>query len=167
MNSLPSLLAKDSVKVAHLERIYAAQGSSQGFASDAISAMQQLDSDVAWRAIWLLKRLARDHRLTEGDVVRIAQCAEEMPHWAARVNLCQLLAATGCPESAREALYPYLIECFSNRRPMIRAWALSVLVGFQADEKYRKPVSALLRQARADHAGSVQARLRRLGIKPN
>ena len=153
------------MKVAHLERIYAGHGATQGFAADAISAMRQLDANIAWRAIWLLKRLAVDRRLGDTDLVRVTQCAEEMTDWAARLNLCQLLATTGCPASAREALYPYLVECFANRRPMIRAWAISALVGFQADERYRKSVRAMLREAQADSAGSIRARLRRLGEK--
>lgn len=165
MTSLLNLLSKDSIKVAHLERIYAAHGSSEGFASDAISAMRLLDSDVAWRAIWLLKRLAGEHRLGDADLTRIARCAEEMTHWASRLNLCQMLAITGCPTASREVLYPYLVECFANRRPMIRAWAISVLVGFQAEERYRTSVEAMLRDAQADSAGSIQARLRRLRQK--
>ena len=166
MNSLRSLLGKDSVKVAQLEGIYAAHGASQSFVADVISAMRQLDADVAWRAVWLLKRHARNRKLTEGNLVQLAQCAEEMPHWAARLNLCQLFGTTGCPVAAREALYPYLIECFANRRPMIRAWAISALVGFQSDERYRQPVAAMLRKARTESAGSMIARLRRLAETP-
>jgi len=165
MNNLLSLLSKDDVKVAHLERIYAAHGANHGFAGDAISAMRQLDSDLAWRAIWLLKRLAGDCRLSVAELDRLTQWAEEMTHWAARLNLCQLFATTGCPESTREVMFPYLVECFANRRPMIRAWAISVLVGFQTEVRYRKPVQAMLRQARADSAASIQARLRRLQLK--
>jgi hypothetical protein len=165
MNGLLSVLTKDSIKVAQLERIYSAYGASAGFAGDAISAMRQLDAEVAWRAIWLLKRLAVDHRLDDADLFRLAQCAEEMTDWASRLNLCQLLAITGCPVATREALYSYLVECFANRRPMIRAWAISVLAGFGSDERYRKPVKAMLREAHADSAGSIQARLRRLKLK--
>jgi hypothetical protein len=167
MSSLLSLLSRDGIKVAHLERIYTAHCASQGFAADAISAMRQLDADVAWRAIWLLKRLAVEQRLDDADLIRLTECAEEMTDWASRLNLCQLFATTGCPASRREALYPYLIDCFANRRPMIRAWAISVLVGFQADERYRKPVKAMLREAQGDLAGSIQARLRRLGLSPS
>ena len=163
MSSLLSLLSRDSIKVAQLESIYAAHGAGPGFAADAISAMRLLDADRAWRAIWLLKRLAVDHRLSVPELTRVAQCAEEMTDWAARLNLCQLLAATGCPAETREALYPYLVECYANRRPMVRAWAISVLMGFEADERYQKSVLALLRDAQADSAGSIQARLRRLG----
>jgi hypothetical protein len=166
MNNLLSLLSKEAVKVAHLERIYAAHGASADFATEAIRAMRQLDADVAWRAVWLLKRLAVAHRLREADLIKITQCAEEMTHWAARLNLCQLLAATGCPAAARETLFPYLVECFANRRPMIRAWAISVLVSFQDDERYRKPVTAMLHEAQADPAASMQARLRRLDVIP-
>lgn len=164
MTDLLSLLSRDSIRVAHLERIYAAQGMSEGFAAEAIRAMRQLDAELAWRAVWLLKRLAVDGQLGDADLARIAECAEEMSDWASRLNLCQLLAATGCPPASREVLYPYLVECFANRRPMIRAWAISVLVGFQPEKKYRRAVQAMLREAQADSAGSVQARLRRLGL---
>lgn len=165
MNNLLLLLGKDAIKVAQLERIYAANSANQDFAADAIRAMQQLDSEVAWRAVWLLKRLAQEHRLGETDLVRLAQRAEEMTHWAARLNLCQLFATTGCPASVREALYPYLVDCFANQRPMIRAWAIAALVEFQSIEEYRTPIRAMLRQAQADPAGSIQARLRRMGEK--
>jgi len=144
-SSLLNLLARESVKVAELEVIYARDGDSPRFTADAIWAMRQLDSDLAWRAVWLLKRFALEHTLTEAELIGVASCLEEMPHWASRLNLCQLLAATGCPASAREALFPYLVECFANRRPMIRAWAISVLVGFRTDERYRKRVNAMLR----------------------
>lgn len=164
MNRLLGLLSKDAIKVGDLQRIYATHGASEDFAANAISAMRQLDANVAWRAVWLLKRLAVEHRLGDAEVARIAQYAEEMTDWASRLNLCQLLAATGCPASSREALFPYLVECFANRRPMIRAWAISVLVGFQAEKSYRKSVRAMLRKAQADPAGSIQARLRLLKL---
>jgi len=162
MNNLLDLLAKESVKVAALERIYADTPEHPEFAREAIRAMRLLDSDITWRAVWLLKRLARDRKLSEADLVRLASCADEMSHWAARLNLCQLFATTGCPLAAREALYPYLVECFANRRVMLRSWAISALVEFQDDPKYRKQVAAMLRQARTDSGGSMIARLRQL-----
>ena len=162
MNNLLDLLAKESVKVAALERIYAETHEHPEFAAAAIRAMRQLDSDIAWRAVWLLKRLARDRKLSEADQVRLALCADELPHWASRLNLCQLFATTGCPRSGRDALYPYLVECFANRRVMIRAWAISSLAEFQDDPKYRKQVAAMVRKARMDSGGSMIARLRQL-----
>lgn len=158
------LLAQDSLKVAHLERIYLAHCANPALASDAFRAMRQLDSDLAWRAVWLLKRLARDGKLGEADVTRLALCAEELPHWAARLNLCQLLAETGCPIEARETLFPYLEESFTNRRVIIRAWALSVLVGFRDDARLRPRIDGMLRQARADPNPSMKARLRHLPL---
>ncbi|MFT3870201.1 MAG: hypothetical protein QM715_17265 [Nibricoccus sp.] len=162
MNNLLDLLAKDSLKVGALERIYAVHHDDSDFVTGAISAMRQLDADIAWRAVWLLKRHALEGKLSEADLERLALCAEEMTHWASRLNLCQLFAGTGCPHTVRDAVYPYFVECFSNRRPMIRAWAISVLSEFQKDPKYRKPVAAMLLQAKADPAASVVARLRRL-----
>lgn len=154
------MLSDEAMKVAQLERLYLSYQNDPALATQAISAMRQLDADLAWRAAWLLKRLARAGKLCEEDLVRLANCADEMDHWAARLNLCQLFGTTGCPVSAREALYPFLVDCFANRRPMIRAWAISTLAGFRDDPKYRKPVAAMLRKARGDTAGSVVARLR-------
>ena len=127
--------------------------------------MRQLDSDVAWRAVWLLKQLARDRKLGEEELIRLATCADELPPWVSRLNLCQLFAITGCPPSAREALYSYLVESFGNQRVIIRAWAISVLIGFQADPIYRNVVAAMLREAQKDPAKSMQARLRHL-VRP-
>lgn len=104
MHNLLDLLTKESVKVATLERIYANHHEDPKFASGTISAMRQLDTDIAWRAVWLLKRHALDRKLSEADLERLALCAEEMTHWASRVNLCQLFAATGCPRTVRDAV---------------------------------------------------------------
>lgn len=163
MNALLSLLAQDSIKVAQLERIYAAHCLAPGLPADAMTAMRLLDSDLAWRAVWILKQLARERKLTEPHLIQLARCAGEMRHWASRLNLCQLFSMTGCPAAAREELYPYLVECFANRRVMIRAWAISAMIGFQADLAYRKPVAAMLRQAQADPGSSMKARLRLVG----
>ena len=78
MNNLVNLLGREVVKVAHLERIYAATRDNPSLACDAISAMRQLDSNIAWRAVWLLKRMAREHNLGEDDLSRLACCADEM-----------------------------------------------------------------------------------------
>lgn len=162
MNNLLDLLAKDSVRVAALERIYANHCDDPEFASGAISAMRQLDADVAWRAVWLLKRHGLEGKLNEADLERLALCAEDMTHWASRLNLCQLFAASGCPPAVRDVAFPYFVECFGNRRPMIRAWAISVLSEFRDDSNYRKQVAAMLLHAKADPAASIVARLRRL-----
>ena len=164
MNDLLSFLEKDSITVADLGRIYSDHGATKEFTDDAIRSLTLLDSDVAWRAAWLLKELAKDGKLGDPELVRIAECADALPHWAARLNLCQLFAASGCPGSARETLFPYLADCFGNRRPMIRAWAITVLSGFRTDRRFRHSVEAMIRKARADGAASMQARLRRLGI---
>jgi len=164
MNHLLILLAQDSLKIAHLERIYAAHRESPNLARDALSAMQQLDAEIAWRAVWVLKQLGRDGKLTEADLNRLAEYAEEASHWAARLNLCQLFAQTGCPPAMRETLFPFLEESFGNRRVIIRAWALSVLVGFREEKKFRPRIDAMIREARADQNASMKARLRHLPL---
>lgn len=162
MNSLVDQIGRDGLKVAGLEQIYSSSRDPRRLVVEAISALRHLDPDVAWRAVWILKRSACDRRLSADDVIRIASSAEELPHWASRLNLCQLFAATGCPKEARGILFPYLVECFANRRPMIRAWAISVLVGFEGDSRFQETIDACLQEARKDTAGSIQSRLRRL-----
>jgi hypothetical protein len=162
MNTLVDLLGKDGLKVADLESIYAASRDTGRLIADAIGAMRHLDAEIAWRAVWILKRSARDGKLSADDVIRIAKYAEELPHWASRLNLCQLFAKTGCPKEAREDLVPYLAECFANRSPIVRAWAISVLVGFEDDLRFQATINACLDEARADSTASIQARLRRL-----
>lgn len=162
MNSLLPLLAKESVKVATLEDLYTHCHLQPHFFDAALSAMRQLDSDIAWRAVWLLKRAALNEGLTEANLVRLAQTIDEFPHWASRLNLCQLFARTGVPPAVRETAYPYFVECFANSRVIIRAWAISVLVQYQDDPSKRIQVAAFLRAAKKDPAGSMAARLRHL-----
>ena len=166
MNSLVDLLGKEGMKVSALERIYAASHDSRRLIADAISAMRHLDPEIAWRAAWILKRSASDGNLSADDVIRIAHYAEELTHWTSRLTLCQLFAKTGCPTEAREELVPYLVECFENRSPIVRAWAISVLVGFEGDGGFQTTIDACLREARADSTASIQARLRRLKKQP-
>ena len=125
MNSLADLLGKEGIKVADLERIYSASRDPRRLIADAIGAMRHLDPEIAWRAAWILKRSACDGNLSADDVIRIANYAEELSHWTSRLTLCQLFAKTGCPMEAREDLFPYLVECFANRSPIVRAWAIS------------------------------------------
>ncbi len=162
MKSLEALLAVSSLSVAELDRIYGAWGKGPDFLSAAVSALRQLDPDRAWRAVWLMRRCARDQGFPEQEFARLASSIEEYTHWLARLTLCQLLAETGCPRAHREAVYPFLIESFSDRRVIVRAWAISALVKFEDDSRYRQNIRGLRRAANQDPAKSMQARLRHL-----
>ena len=146
-----------------LEHIYRAWPEKDVLASEALFAMRQLDADLAWRAVWLLRRLAREGKLGERQLIQIAAAADEMTHWLSRLNLCQLFSTTNCPGAMREAAYPFLSECFSDRRVIVRAWAISALFGFRADPEYREPVAAMIRAAKKETGKAMQARLRHLG----
>jgi hypothetical protein len=165
MRNLLDLLGKPSVNVAALERIYGGFGNAPGFVASAISAMRQLDAEVAWRATALLRRCAQDGRLSESDLAEIAASADEVTQWIARLNLCQVFAITGCPESIREQVFPFLVNCYEDRRVIIRAWAISSLVTFQSDPAYAKEISVLVRRAGFDPQKSMQARLRQLKLR--
>jgi hypothetical protein len=164
VSNLLFLLSRESVKVAALDRIYAAHQGSPSFASDAIFAMRQMDGELAWRAAWLLRRMARDRRLGDDDLVRIAASAEETTHWIARLILCQLFSLTGCPDSGRESLYPFLTECFADKRALVRAWAISALATLANDATYRPEILKMIRKAQKDRAKSVISRMRHLKV---
>ncbi len=162
MSGLFSLLSTEALDVAALERIYRVYGQHPMFVADAISAMRQLDPDRAFRAAWLLCRRSRDTEFDEPTLARIATCAEEMDHWISRLTLCQFFSRTGCPPAVRESLYPFLADCFNDRRVIIRAWALSALVPFADEPKYRPQVKKMMLEAQKDPSKAMQARLRHL-----
>jgi hypothetical protein len=160
-----NLLSKDDVDVPTLTRIYAGMENASEFLADAIRALHHLDDEQAWRALWLLRRCAEDNdnRLDEDSLIRISDRAGELRHWIARLNLCQLFAATGCPPAVRETLFPVLAACFDDRRVIVKAWAISALNTFARDPNYRDQIAGMLREAKRNPAKSMQARLRHLG----
>ena len=162
MSYLFTLLSKERVTVAHLESIYNEYGRSPGFSVDALAAMRQLDPELAWRAAWLLCRCARDKKLGEAIQVSIVASAEEMTLWIARLILCQLFSHTGPPITNRDATHSFLADCFSDRRVIVRAWAITALARFRDDPKYQKTIASMIRTARRDPRKSMQARLRHL-----
>lgn len=162
MSALLHLLAKDRLGARELDRMYLAFRDSSTFVADALQAARQLDPAPAANAVWLLRRAAQDQRLREPDMLQLAARADELTHWVARLCLCQLFAETPCPEGGREALYPFLLDCCDDRRVIVRAWAVSALSHFAPDPRYAPEVAARLREARADPAPSMQARLRHL-----
>lgn len=150
------------MKVADLERLYASGGSTRDLVESALHALRHLDPDLAWRAVWILRRAAADGHVNADVAARVATCAEEFTHWAARLTLCQLFAVRGCPVPAQDSLFPYLVECFADRRPIVRAWALSAMLSLEGNPEFQSEIDACLAQARLDPTPSVQARLRRL-----
>ena len=151
--------------MAALERIYLGYRESPAFEPDVIFAMRQLDSELAWRAVWLLRRRARDQGLEEHTLLRMVAIADEMTHWIARLILCQILMIAGCPGSVRDPAYQYLVECFRDRRAIVRAWAISALAAFRDEPRYRRQVLSMMKEARRDGAKSMRARLRHLATR--
>ncbi len=166
MAGMLTVLARDDVTVPALRRIYDAYGAQAGFAAELISAARLLDAEIAWRAYWLLSHCAREHRLTDAELRRIAGIADEATHWISRARLCQLFAATGCPPEARAQLFPFLQRCCDDRLIVLRAWALSALYQFRDDPDYAAEIRGLVKNAKLDPGKAMQARLRRLGILP-
>jgi len=165
MNPLLELIGRDGVDVTALRSVYDRCGAHPKFVSHAIGTLGQLASDDAWRAVWLLKRAVADLDLNGEDLRKIAELVDSSDHWVFRLTTCQLLAATGCPPELREQVFPFLQRCFGDRRTIIRAWALSGLIGFESDPLYRGSIQQMKRAAQRDSSKSMQARLRRLKPK--
>jgi hypothetical protein len=164
MSVLLSVLSQDRCKVAALKNLYEMATGIREIQLGCQSVLQQLEPEHLWRPIWILRRSNADLPLTEDDLRRIAESIDEPSHWAARLCVCQLFADTGCPESVREAMFPYLAHAFTDRRPIVRAWALSALCTFQADPRYQPEIRRMGKVAHLDTAKSMQARLRHLPV---
>lgn len=148
------------MSVAQLAQVYAECSGRPAFVAETISALRQLDADIAWRAMWLLLRHARNGRVDGNAVIRVGAEAEGLAHWMARLHCCQLLSRTGCPPEVREGIFPFLVSWTSDPCPFVRAWAMTALATFAHDPEYRREIAGILQHARRDPAKSVQARLR-------
>ncbi len=164
MNLLKDRIARERIRVREMEQIYAQFGSHASLFSWAAAAFEFLEPDQMWRGLWLLRRLARTRKFSESEMTILAGKADLATHWTARLYLCQLLAITGVPESARDDFFPFLRQSFADRRQIIRAWAISALVTFKEDARFRSGIAGLLRQARRENGKAMQARLRQLGL---
>lgn len=162
MNPLTERIAQDRLRIPGLERLYSELGARAEFFSWTLSALDFLEPEQTWRAIWLVRRLAKTRELSEAELRDLSERLDAAGHWIARLNVCQLFAVTGVPPSVREEMFPFLREAFADRRVIIRAWAISALVRFGDDARYRSEIRAMLRKARSESGKSMQARLRRL-----
>lgn len=162
MHPLLHELGRERLSIAALARLHARSGTQPGFVAAAISALGQLDSEIAYQAVWLLRKAAAESRLSEADLARIVELVDASPHWIYRLTMCQLFAETGCPAALRDQLFPFLRQCFTDRRVIIRAWALTAMMWFADDPAYRREIRQNLRTAGRDSAKSMQARLRDL-----
>ena len=164
MNPIKDQIARERVQIAELEQIYFRFGSDPRLFSWVIPTLEELEPDCVWRGIWLLRRLAKVRAFSERELAVLASKADIAEHWTARLNLCQMLAITGVPASVRDELFPFLRESFADRRQIIRAWAISALVIFRQDERFRSEIARMLRSARRESGKAMQARLRRLEV---
>lgn len=119
-----------------------------------------LDPDQTWRIFWLLRQLAKTRELSESELQQLSEKADATDHWIARLNLCQLFAATGVPATLREDIFPFLRESFGDHRVIVRAWAISALAHFGNDMRFRAEIGAMIRKAQKEGGKSMQARLR-------
>jgi len=162
VNLLKDKIARERMRIPELEALYSQTAANPRLGAWAVSSLESLEPEQTWRAIWLLRRVAKTRELSVEELGALTEKVDMAEHWIARLNLCQLFAATGVPASLREDLFPFLRESFADRRQIIRAWAISALATFQDDPCYRPEIKALLRNARKEKGKAMQARLRRL-----
>lgn len=161
MSELTSLLSRPRLTSAQLGEIHAAFATRDGFTEDLIRTLPLLDASHVFRPLSLLRLIADDRCLDDTTVSKILQHLDAMDHWLARLLCCQLLAITGCPRETEDDSFPFLADCFRNRRVIVRAWALTVLSRFTGAH-HRKPIAGMIATARKDPAKSMQARLRHI-----
>ncbi|HEX2100812.1 MAG TPA: hypothetical protein VHF69_09120 [Candidatus Synoicihabitans sp.] len=158
-------LSTETMTVPALERLYAEVSLRSAFIPETISAARQLDPDHIWRALWLLRRRAREHPLAPETLRPLCDEADGLTHWVARLMLGQLLSVVGCPAASAEVVFPVLCEWTKDRNAFVRAWALTALARFSTNPDYRREVSTILRHARRDPSKAVQARLRAIAAQ--
>lgn len=157
-----SRLSAETLGVPRLHALYADLAKNESFVRETLSAMRQLDADIAWRAIWLLNRFAKEHGLGESVIATICEEASGFAEWRARLLLCQLLSKTGCPPATRESAFPFLAACAADRHAITRAWAFTALSRFADDPEFRSEIQRILIKAGTEKSKAIQARLRQL-----
>ncbi|MGC4075305.1 MAG: hypothetical protein QM760_22945 [Nibricoccus sp.] len=165
MPELTPLLSRPQLTAAQLKEIYAALSARDGFADELIRHLPLLDPPHVCRPLGLLRMIAESRGLGAGHVTRIIRHADAFSeHWLGRLLACQLLAITGCPRESEDDAFPFLADCFEDRRVIIRAWALTVLSRFTGAH-HQKSIASMLARAQKDPAKSMQARLRHISPK--
>ena len=162
MPALLAHLARDRLTARDLNALFTQFHAQPDFARDLISALDQLDPDLTYRALSLLLKLARASLLSSADLARLIDRLDASDHWLHRLTACQLLAAQPLPPDLGPDIFPFLERCFGDRRVIIRAWALTAMMAFQSHPRFRAATRAALRTARRDPAKSMQARLRQI-----
>ncbi|MFM7180448.1 MAG: hypothetical protein ACKO2G_03165 [Verrucomicrobiales bacterium] len=159
--SLVHQLEDREFRVPELKAIWLARR-GKPFLREVVRALDGLDEDSAWRALWLIKRQAMESPLEKALLIDLAKRSPGFREWRARLTLCQLFSITGYPSPSREILVPWLEQCFLDRRVIVRAWAVSALWHLREDRPHRHVWEKCFAQASTEDAPSMRARLRRL-----
>ena len=164
MSALHSILTKDGLTAADLERVYNDSAGRRGFLAEVVAEIQAEDSVTIARASWLLLRCATDRIEIPVESLRAAtEMVANSTLWEARLHLCQLFSRIDCPAGIKEQAFEFLVHAATDKRAFLRAWALSALHRLSRTlPDHRKEIQDLLRNAHADPAKAVQARLRQL-----
>jgi len=162
MSELTPLLSRPRLTAAQLGEIHAAFATRENVADELIRTLTLLDPPHVCRPLGLLRMIAEDRGLSPAHIAKILRHTDAFSeHWLSRLFACQLLAITGCPRENEDDAFPFLADCFRDRRVIIRAWALTVLSRFTGAH-HRKSIASMIATARKDPAKSMQARLRHI-----
>ena len=162
MSNLLQILSSKCLSVPELEELYAVYGQESWFIGETVRALRVLDPERAPGAVWLLAQAAKENRLEAPVLKKLVELSAELTHWTSRLVLCQLFARARCPEDSSDELFAFLEECFQDRRVIVRAWAVSAMMPLSSDPRFKRQIAAHLRNAKADPAKSMRARMRHL-----
>ncbi len=162
MPAFVTFLSRNRLTARDLNSLYAEFHAHPDFARDLISTLDQLDADLTYRPLALLLKLARASQLSSDHLPRLVDRLDTSDHWLHRLTACQLLAAVPLPPEFADDIFPFLQRCFTDRRVIIRAWALTAMLSFHSVPRFRPDVLAAVRVAQRDSAKSMQARLRQI-----
>lgn len=121
------------------------------------------DPAPARLAAWLLLRDAPSAHRDAPELARAIEAALGCDGWTVRLQTCHLLARIDCPPSLHDDAVAFLENAFTDRRVIVRAWALTALErSSRVDTSLRPRYRKLRDLAARDAAPSMRARLRRL-----
>jgi hypothetical protein len=166
MSELTPLLSRPRLSAGQLREIHTAFATRNDFVDELIRNLALLEPPHVCRPLGLLRMIAEDRELDASIVAKVLQHVDAMDHWLARLLCCQLLSTTGCPLENEDDAFPFLADCFRDRRVIIRAWALTALTRFTGAH-HQKSIASMRTIAKKDPSKAMQARLRHLPAPSN
>lgn len=162
---LDDLEAEPRLTVARLVVLYRQHRLRKNFTRELAEAVASGSARLERAGTWLLLRAARepgDWPAADWEIV--VNGLDGVRDWAARLQLCQLLAEQpALVEAAPEEIAGFVRGCAADPKPFVRAWGISAFHALgRHDPRYRAEARRWLARGRVDPTKSVQARMRQL-----